>query len=94
MEQAVRNGACLRVGATNDPRRRSLEYDREGYARCVMFFCRAANARMTENHLLHVARTRGTGRHNVQGSSNYANCPGFVYLIMAPPRPRPFFGIF
>jgi RNA:NAD 2'-phosphotransferase (TPT1/KptA family) len=93
MENAVRHGACLRVGATNDPRRRSLEYDREGYARCVMFFCRAANARMAEDHLLGVARMCGTGRHNVQNRSNYGNCFGFVYVIMVPPRPR-LFGIF
>lgn len=83
----------MRVGATNDPMRRSSEYDREGYRRCIMFVCPARNARVAENHLLQVAAWWGGAYNNVQMRSNYANAPGFVYVIVPPPRPR-LFGLF
>ena len=92
MERAVRSG-CMRVGATNDPLRRSSEYDRDGYSRCCMLVCPARNARVAENHLLTVAFAHGGGYRNVQMSSNYPNCQGFVYVILAPRRPR-LFGFF
>lgn len=42
----------------------------------------ARNARQAEDHLLQLSLRHGGGHLNKQWASNYADTPGFVYVIV------------
>jgi len=85
IEEAIRSYRNCRVGATTNPTARCSQYRADGYVGQFLF-CPAANARFTENRLLAISKRYGNARKNVQRTSNYASTPGFVYVIVLPPR--------
>ena len=86
IEDAIRSYRNCRVGATGNPAARCSQYQADGYFGQFLF-CPTANARFTENRLLAISKRCGNARKNVQCTSNYAPTPGFVYVIILPPRP-------
>ena len=65
----------VRVGSTDDPKRRSAEYERDGY-RGTMYYAQTDNKQYAEDLL----KLR-TYRHNVQEQSNAKPEKGYVYVI-------------
>lgn len=98
IEQAVRHPNNIRVGATNDPLARAHGYEQRGvkgrYFVGYFLYAPARNARAAEDHLLHITAAYGRGALNEQWTSNYADVPGYVYVILGRPagpgaRPPP-----
>ena len=83
LEGMVRAGqvAPLRVGVTNDPRRRAGEYKTEYSENATMYYAKTSNKRTAENRLLDKCAGRGGCCFNVHRRSNAPEEKGYVYAI-------------
>jgi len=93
IERAVRDVRNIRVGATGNPLMRASSYEIEGvhgrHFVGTFLYCQARNARVAEDRLLAISRNLGRARLNSQWRSNYADRPGYVYVILGRPLPPP-----
>jgi hypothetical protein len=91
IERAVRDVHNIRVGATGNPLLRASSYESEGVSGRhfvgTFLYCQARNARVAEDRLLAISRNLGRARLNSQWRSNYADRPGYVYVILGRPLP-------
>jgi len=91
IERAVRDVRNIRVGATGNPLMRASSYEAEGVSGRhfvgTFLYCQARNARVAEDRLLAISRNLGRARLNSQWRSNYADRPGYVYVILGKPLP-------
>ena len=84
LEGMVREGpvAPLRVGATNNPRRRAGEYKTEYNENATMYYAKTSNMRTAENRLLGKCAGRGGCCFNVHRRSNHRKRRGYIYAIL------------
>jgi hypothetical protein len=75
IEKDAKKNGSIRVGVTDDPKRRAREYEQEGY-QGTMEIARTSNMRKAENRLLD-----RNYRHNQQKESNAPEKEGYIYLI-------------
>ncbi len=75
LNEIAQECGSIRVGATEDPYKRSKQYEKDGYSG-VMYISKTNNMLFAEDKLL-----EHNTRHNIHKRSNVADEPGYVYVI-------------